>query len=116
MTIDSAQFQKLLGEFKLEQLFNELGWDRAGLHTQEVKITGETFTLEQLAQKRGVVVFLCSPDTNGDIPPRTTLKKIEKKAIKLAHEHLLIFTDAAQSMLTWLWVSRAPGRPSATRT
>jgi hypothetical protein len=116
MTIDSARFQKLLGEFKLEQLFNELGWDRAGLHSQEVLITGETFTLKQLAQKRGVVIFLCSPDTNGKIPLRPTLLKIEKEAIKLAHEHLLIFTDAAPSMLTWLWVSRAPGQPTATRT
>lgn len=115
MTIDAALFQRLLGEFKLEQLFNELGWDRAGIHTQEIKIAGETFTLNQLAQKRGVVVFLCSPDTNGNIPPRPTLLKIEKEAIKLAHEHLLIFTDAAQSMLTWLWVSRAPGQPIATR-
>ena len=116
MTINSAQFQKLLGEFKLETLFNELGWDRAGLHPQEVKIADETFTLTQLAQKRGVVVFLCSPDTNGNIPPRPTLLKIEKESIKLAHEHLLIFADAAQTMLTWLWVSRAPGQPIATRT
>jgi len=116
MTINSALFQQLLGEFKLEKLFNELGWDRAGLHAQEVKITGETFTLTQLAQKRGVAVFLCSPDTNGNIPPRPMLLKIEKEAIKLAHEHLLIFADAAQTMLTWLWVSRSPGQPIATRT
>lgn len=116
MTINSALFQQLLGEFKLEKLFNELGWDRAGLHAQEVKITGETFTLTKLAQKRGVVVFLCSPDTNGNIPPRPTLLKIEKEAIKLSHEHLLIFTDAAQTTLTWLWVSRSPGQPIATRT
>ena len=116
MTINSALFQQLLGEFKLEKLFNELGWDRASLHAQEVKIAGEIFTLTQLAQKRGVVVFLCSPDTSGNIPPRTTLLKIEKESIKLAHEHLLIFSDAAQTMLTWLWVSRTPGQPIATRT
>lgn len=116
MAINSALFQQLLGEFKLEQLFNELGWDRAGLHPQEVKVADEIFTLTQLAQKRGVVVFLCSPDTNGNIPPRPTLLKIEKESIKLAHEHLLIFTDAAQTTLTWLWVSRAPGQPIATRT
>lgn len=116
MTINSALLQQLLGEFKLERLFNELGWDRAGLHPQEVKIAGETFTLTQLAQKRGVVVFLCSPDANGSIPPRPTLLKIEKESTKLAHEHLLIFADAAQTMLTWLWVSRAPGQPITTRT
>jgi len=109
-------FHQLLGEFKLEKLFNELGWDRAGLHAQEVKVAGEEFILTQLAQKRGVVVFLCSPDANGNIPPRPILLKIEKESIKLAHEHLLIFADAAQTMLTWLWVSRVPGQPIATRT
>lgn len=116
MSINPALFQQLLGEFKLEKLFNELGWDRAGLHPQEVKVADETFTLTQLAQKRGVVVFLCSPDTNGNIPSRPTLLKIEKESIKLAHEHLLIFTNATQTTLTWLWVSRAPGQPIATRT
>ena len=116
MTIDSARFQQLLGEFKLDQLFNELGWDHASLKPQEVPVGDEIFTLAAIAQKRGVAVFRCSPDTNGNIPPRPTLLKIEKEAVKLAHEHLLIFTDAAQSTLTWLWVSRAPGQPSATRT
>jgi hypothetical protein len=116
MTIPSDRFQKLLGEFKLDQLFNELGWDHASLKPQEIPVGDEIFTLAAIAQKRGVAVFRCSPDTNGNIPPRPTLLKIEKEAFKLAHEHLLIFTDAAQSTLTWLWVSRAPGQPSATRT
>jgi len=44
------------------------------------------------------------------------LLKIEKEAAKLAHEHLLVFADAKESMLTWLWVSRAPGQPTTTRT
>jgi hypothetical protein len=116
MTIDAARFQQLLNEFKLEKLFNELGWERASLRPQEVTANGDTFTLSNVAHKRGVAVFLCTPDSTGNIPPRPTLLKIEKEATKLAHEHLLIFANAAQTALTWLWVSRAPGQPATTRT
>jgi hypothetical protein len=116
MTIDAARFQKLLNDFKLEQLFNELGWDHASLKPQVIAINGEAFTLTAVAQKRGVAVLRCSPESSGNIPPRAALLKIEKEALKLAHEHLLVFADAAQTTLTWLWVSRAPGQPTATRT
>ncbi len=116
MTIDPSRFSKLLGEFKLEQLFNELGWDQANLRPQDVVAEGGRYTLTSIAQKRGVVVFRCSPDTAGNIPPRTTLLKIEKEATKLAHEHLLVFANAAQTALTWLWVARVPGQPNTTRT
>lgn len=115
MTIDAARFSKLINDFKLEQLFNELGWDHAGTHPQQVTANGENFTLQPVAQKRGVLVFLCLPG-DGNIPPRPVLLKIEKEAAKLAHEHLLIFADAGKTTLTWLWVSRAPGQPAATRT
>jgi len=116
MTIDANRFQKLLDAFKLEQLFNELGWDHASLKPQQLTINGEAFTLTAVAQKRGVAVLRCSPDSSGNIPPRPTLLKVEKEALKLAHEHLLVFADTAQTALTWLWVSRAPGQPAATRT
>jgi len=116
MTIDAARFQQLLNDFKLEQLFNEFGWDRASLKPQEVPVSGEMFTLTAIAQKRGVAVLRCTSDGAGNIPPRPMLLKIEKEATKLAHEHLLVFTDAAQITLTWLWVARVPGQPNTTRT
>jgi hypothetical protein len=116
MTIDAARFQKLLSEFKLEQLFNELGWERPHLKPQAITANGESFTLTNIAHKRGVAVFRCSPDSTGKVPARPMLLKIEKEAAKLAHEHLLVFADAKESMLTWLWVSRAPGQPTTTRT
>jgi hypothetical protein len=116
MTLNSARFQALLGEFRLEQLFNELGWDRPTLRPQTVTVNGESFTLTQVAHKRGVAVFRCSPDAAGRVPDRPVRLRIEKEAARLAHEHLLIFADAEESRLTWLWVSRAPGRPTTTRT
>lgn len=116
MTLDAARFQQLLGQFKLEQLFNELGWDKPTLRPQQVSVNGETLTLTQLAHKRGVAVFRCSPDATGRIPSRPILLKIEQEARKIAHEHLLVFADAGETMLTWLWVQRAPGQPISTRT
>lgn len=116
MTIDAARFHKLLGEFKLEQLFNELGWERPHLKPQAITANGESFTLTNIAHKRGVAVFRCSPDSTGKVPARPMLLKIEKEAAKLAHEHLLVFADTKETMLTWLWVSRAPGQPTTTRT
>ena len=116
MTIDAARFQTLLNDFKLEQLFNELGWDRATIKPQPCATNGESFALSFVAQKRGVAVLQCTPDSEGRIPPRAVLLKIEKEAAKIAHEHLLIFVDAAQITQTWLWVLRAPGQPAATRT
>ncbi len=117
MTIDAARFQRLLNDFQLGRLFvNLLGWDNPTLKPQTVTLEGHTFTITQVAHKRGVSVFQCSPDSDGAIPQRATLLKLEKEAAKLAYEHLLIFADAQQSMMTWLWVSRAPGQPTATRT
>ncbi|WP_064037653.1 Eco57I restriction-modification methylase domain-containing protein [Methylomonas methanica] len=116
MTIDPSRFQKLLNDFKLEQLFNELGWDRSTMKPQPITVNGDNFTLAQLAHKRGVAVFRCSPDITGKVPARPLLIKIEKEAAKLAHEHLLVFADASETMLTWLWVSRAPGQPTTTRS
>lgn len=116
MTLDAVQFQTLLSKFKLESLFNELGWDRPSHKPHTVTVNGETFTLTNIAHKRGVMVFRCSPDNTGKVPSRQVMLKIEKEAAKLAHEHLLVFADASESMLTWLWVSRAPGQPTAIRT
>jgi hypothetical protein len=117
MTIDATRFQRLLNDFQLGRLFvKELGWENPTLRPQNVPLNGHTFTLTQVAHKRGVSVFQCTPDATGAVPPRATLLKLEKEAAKLAYEHLLIFTDAKQATMTWLWVARVPGQPAATRT
>ena len=113
--IDPSRFQTLLDAFELKRLFNELGWDRAELAPQQIEVQGQTFTLTAVAQKRGVALFRCSPDADGCIPLRAMQQRIEREATKLAHEHLLVFADAAETALTWLWVLRLPGQPAVTR-
>lgn len=51
MTLDAARFQKLLGAFKLEQLFNELGWDNPTFNQQTITANGETFTLTRVCHQ-----------------------------------------------------------------
>lgn len=117
MKINAARFERLLSEGKLEKLFiDELGWDRAALRPYTVSVEGNDFVLTALAQKRGVAILRCSPDAHGMVPTRAVQMKLEKAATKLAHEHLLIFADASNAISTWLWVLRAPGQPTATRT
>ncbi len=116
MIVDAARFQELLTAFNLTELFIELGWDYPENSVHSVAIKNESFVLNVIAQKRGVQVLCCAPDQYGQIPPHATQLKIEQAATALVYEHLLIFTDATQTALTWLWVVRAPNQPLITRT
>ncbi len=115
MTLDRARVQSRLKEFDFRSLFiEELGWDtHAGsLH---VSVDDGKFTLEMLAEKRGMVAFRCGPDENGGIPPYATRRKIERQAQKHAHEHIIIYVDQSQTRQIWQWVKKEAGRPSACR-
>ena len=108
MTIDAARFQRLLNDFQLGRLFvNLLGWDNPTLKPQTVTLEGHTFTITQVAHKRGVSVFQCSPDGDGAIPQRATLLKLEKEAAKLAYDLALPTESAGGNVLAM------PGREEA---
>ncbi len=115
MTLSMPRVQHYLKNFKLEKLFiEELGWDR---HSQaiDIPIDQETFTLTAVAQKRGVGIFLCLPDSRGNAPAYAIRRKIESRLAKQAYEHLIIFTDSDYSVQIWQWVARGHGRPAACR-
>ena len=115
MTFSTPRVRHYLQSFKLEKLFiEELGWDR---HTQTIDIAIDqgTFTLSAVAQKKGVVIFLCTPDCKGQVPVYSDRRKIETRLAKQVYEHLIIFSDQAHSVQIWQWVARGPGRPAACR-
>ncbi|MGQ4806761.1 hypothetical protein NKDENANG_00096 [Candidatus Entotheonellaceae bacterium PAL068K] len=115
MTLSVPRVRHYLREFNLEKLFiEELGWDR---HTAQlaVKVNARTYTLDALAEKRGVQIFQCQPDTEGDIPDYATRRKLDTQVTKSAYEHLIIFVDAAKTLQIWQWVARQPGQPTAYR-
>jgi hypothetical protein len=113
MRIDKTRCQGYLKDFNFSSLFiEELGWDRyqESLH---VHVNEEDFTLNAIAEKRGLVVLRCTPPAG--IPPYPTRRKIDTQVTKTHHEHLIIFTDPGESMQVWQWVRREIGRPTACR-
>ncbi|MGH8072241.1 MAG: Eco57I restriction-modification methylase domain-containing protein, partial [Candidatus Entotheonellia bacterium] len=115
MTFSTPRVRHYLREFALEKLFvEELGWDRSSGRLT-VQVDGYTYTLHALAEKRGVQIFQCQPDAQGNIPDFAGRRKIEKQVTKSAYEHLLIYVDAAKTMQVWQWVARQPGQPAAYR-
>ena len=105
-----SEYRRHLRNFDLKRLFNELGWDHPAAD-QRIEADGHAYELTAVAEKRGVHVFRCGPEPDGRLPEYPTRRKIEKRLTKLAHEHLMIFADAAETTQVWHWVARRPGRP-----
>ena len=115
MSIDSGRVRQLLKAFDFQRLFiEELGWDRHVGHL-DVQISDTTHTLAAVAQKRGMVVFLCTPADSGPIPDYPTRRKIERQVTKSSHEHFIIYIDADKTTQIWQWVKREPRKPAACR-
>ena len=109
-----ADCRRHLQNFDLRRLFNELGWDLPAAD-QRIEADGHAYRLTAVAEKHGVHVFQCRPGPDGRLPEYPTRRKIEKRLTKLAHEHLMIFADDAETIQVWHWVARRPGRPDQPR-
>ncbi len=48
-------------------------------------------------------------------PDYGTRRKIEKQVAKSAHEHIIVYADAARTIQTWQWVKREPDKPNCCR-
>lgn len=115
MRLNTPRIREYLKTFALQELFiEELGWDHYSAHLK-VQVDGQTYILNALAEKRGVQIFECDPDADGNIPDYATRRKIENQVTKSAYEHLIVFVDAKKTMQVWQWVSRQPGQPAAYR-
>ena len=114
MIVDTATLRPLLKQFEFKKLFNRLGWDRFD-QSLPIQTGGHLYQLQGVAQKRGVQIFVCSPDAAGKIPEHGLRRKIDTELSKLAQEHLLIFADAKQTTQVWQWLSREPGRTTTLR-
>jgi hypothetical protein len=112
MAIDKARASIHLKAFDFAKLFiDELGWDRPGSRQPEaIEAGGAQFALAPVADKRGVRIFHCNA-----IPERNTRQRIEREITKRAYEHLIIFTDPANTKQIWQWVAREKGKPAAFR-
>lgn len=115
MSIDPIRTRQHLAAGEFKRLFiEELGWDtHSGSH--EILVDGQLFTLNVVAQKRGMVAFLYKAMGQGSIPDYPTRRKIDRQLTKFAQEHLIIYTDSSNSTQVWQWVKRELGKPAACR-
>jgi hypothetical protein len=99
MDFNEASAKTLLERFDLSALFvNELGWDRHNAMLP-IEISGASYTLKAIAEKRGMVAWLCDAPVGRQIPDRAIRKKIEHQVAKTTLEHLIIFIDRTDLVL-----------------
>ncbi len=106
MSIATESLRSNLQAFAFEDLFREdLGWD-SYRQTLSVVVDNTTYILRGRAQKRGFLVLECAPTPDGMVPESATRVKIQRQVAKLAHEHIIIYTDVAKTRQVWQWVKR----------
>ena len=110
--ISGDRVRNLLRRGELRELFvNELGWDYASTSIK-VEISGESYVLSSIAEKRGVIAFACVVN---NVPSYQTRLKIEQEVRKRVHEHLIVFVNEHTGIQIWQWVRREAGKPRASR-
>jgi hypothetical protein len=98
MALSIARVRHYLREFALDQLLiEELGWDRHAAQLT-VQMDGQTYTLNALAEKRGVQVFQCQPDVQGNIPEYASRRKIEQQ-VSPRHNYLYVSAELTRPCL-----------------
>ena len=112
MSIKKSVCSKLIKNFQLRELFNQLGWN----HTTNkipVAVDNQTWQLEAIAEKSAFFVFVC--ETAGKVPDYATRKKIDSAITKLYHQHLIIYTDSSKRQQVWQLVIKELDKPTVVR-
>jgi hypothetical protein len=116
MTVDIERLRRRLREFDFVRLLvDELGWNHCSEKPLTIPLDATRHSLNAVAEKCGLVVYSCSPDSDGNIPLYPIRRKIERQVAKSHFEHMIIFTDAAKTTQVWQWVRRQAGKPAACR-
>jgi hypothetical protein len=113
--LNTAEVRRCLKEGEFRNLFIEhLGWDHANARLS-VTADGRGFALQAVAEKRGLVAYLCATPTGERLPEYPIRRKIEQQVAKSAREHIIAFTDDSAKTQVWQWVKREQGKPAACR-
>jgi hypothetical protein len=74
---DTTRLREQLRTFDFNKLFiEELGWDRHTSHL-DVQADGQPFALNAVAQKRGMVAYVCDPLADGS-PPDVIVYRVSR--------------------------------------
>lgn len=112
MSIKKSICSKLIKNFQLRELFNQLGWNHT-TKKEPVAVDKQIYQLEAIAEKSAFYVFVC--ESSGKVPDYATRKKIDSAITKLYHQHLIIFTDNAKRQQVWQLVVKELDKPSVVR-
>ena len=115
INLDRNRVKQHLQNHDLQTLFiEELGWDYGGTNI-EATIAGNTYTLEAIAHKRGMVAYQYIPAPDDAFPDHPTRQKIERTVTQTVREHIIIYVSHDGNALYWQWVKREPGQPDRSR-
>ena len=114
MSLSKQTFARYIKEFRLKELFNDLGWDNANAK-YPISVESKLFSLTGLAQKKEFLVLLCEPKDGGSIPDSAERKKIDNAITKLHYEHLIVYIDGKKSRQHWELVIREQNKPVVCR-
>lgn len=113
MDFNAENAKQRLTDFAFGKLFiEELGWDRHSADLS-VAISGATFTLKAVAEKRGMVAWVCQTPSDQQLPDRATRKKVGIQVAKTTLEHLIIFIEPKRTEQIWCWTKREAGKPAS---
>lgn len=109
MTISTKNLRQYLQEFELKRLFiEELGWNNYTSRIRDFQVDGITYKFAPVAEQGGMVIITCEA-SDGNIPSKGALYKIDKYITQLAFEHIIIFVDGEKSTSLWLWIKHDDG-------
>ncbi|MBL0330033.1 MAG: hypothetical protein IPP64_11590 [Bacteroidetes bacterium] len=109
-----AQFTEFIKAFDFKDLFNQLGWDNFN-NQLPVAINEEAFMLQGIAEKKGFVIILCPPLSNGKIPLSNIRKQLESKVANHYFEHLIIYSDRDKKQQIWQLAIKEENKPKQVR-
>lgn len=100
MIISKAEFAEYINDFRLKELFLNLGWDNEKTPLPPVQIGDVFLTPRVVADKNGFKIVECKTAVIPSYAIRIQVANILKR---LFHEHLLIFYDNAKKEQVWLY-------------
>lgn len=116
MALNRNAIRTHLRNFDLRTLFvEELGWDHGGADTI-VDAGEQSFALEAVAHKRGMVAYQFVATSETTFPEHATRRKIEKAVAKEVREHIIVYATHDLTEQSWQWVKREPGQPDRHRS
>lgn len=99
------QLATYLATHDFRTLFIEMmGWDRASAAT-EIAVDGHRLHFDVIAQKRGFQVLHTEADKY-TLFNRRRLRSLQKELLKLAHEHIVIYSCRDPRKQVWHWAVR----------